>query len=258
MQPVSSLESLLRHDRALVIGALTVVFLLAWAYMLTGAGMSMDIGAMSMPMAWTPGYAALVFLMWWIMMVAMMLPSASPVILLFASVNRKLNQAGKPFVPAGFFLAGYLLVWGVFSLVATAAQWSLEARDALSMLHGSSGPFLSGAILVAAGVWQFTPLKQSCLRHCRSPLHFLVHGFQPGITGAIRMGLGHGLFCLGCCWFLMALLFFGGVMNLYWIAGLALYVLIEKTVPAGHLVSRATGAVLLVWGAWLLIGASWQ
>ena len=255
---MSSLESLLRHDRALVIGALTVVVLMAWAYMLAGAGVRMDTGAMSMPMAWGPGYALLVFLMWWIMMVAMMLPSASPVILLFASVNRKLNQAGKPFVPAGFFLAGYLLVWGVFSLVATAAQWSLEASGALSMLHGSRNPVLSGAILVAAGLWQFTPLKQSCLRHCRSPLHFLVHGFQPGVAGAIRMGLGHGLFCLGCCWFLMALLFFGGVMNLYWIAGLAVYVLIEKTVPAGHLVSRTTGAVLLVWGAWLLIAASWQ
>ena len=255
---MSSLESLLRHDRALVIAALTVVVLMAWAYMLAGAGIRMDTGAMRMPMAWSPGYALLVFLMWWIMMVAMMLPSASPVILLFASVNRKLNQAGKPFVPAGFFLAGYLLVWGVFSLIATAVQWSLEASGALSMLHGSRNLVLSGAILVAAGLWQFTPLKHSCLRHCRSPLHFFVHGFQPGVAGAIRMGIGHGLFCLGCCWFLMALLFFGGVMNLYWIAGLAVYVLIEKTVPAGHLVSRATGAVLLVWGAWLLIAASWQ
>jgi predicted metal-binding membrane protein len=147
------------------------------------------------------------------------------------------------------------MVWGAFSLVATVAQWSLEESGSLTMLHGSRNTLLSASILIAAGAWQLTPMKQTCLRHCRSPLHFLVHGFRPGAGGALRMGAEHGLFCLGCCWFLMALLFYGGVMNLYWIAGLAVYVLIEKTVPAGHFVSRVTGIVLLCCGGWLLFVA---
>ena len=256
---MSPIESLLRRDRALVIGALTVVVLLAWIYMLAGAGMQMEAGArsaMSVPTAWTPGYAALVFVMWWIMMVAMMLPSASPAILLFARVSQNQKTSGRPFVPAGFFLAGYLMVWGLFSLIATGAQWGLEESGVLSMMTGSRNLAISATILIAAGLWQFTPLKQACLRHCRGPLHFLMRGFRPGAGGAMRMGVEHGLYCLGCCWFLMGLLFYGGVMNIYWIAGLAVYVLIEKLVPAGHYVSRATGLALLLWGGWLLLLAT--
>ena len=255
---MTALEYVLKRDRAFVIGALIFVCVLAWGYMLAGAGMSMGSGsdAMSMPMAWGAGHALVVFVMWWIMMVAMMLPSAAPVVLLYARVSRTQQEAGRPFVPAGFFLAGYLLAWGLFSLVATLAQWWLEDSGLLSMMMASQSAYLSAAILIVAGLWQFTPLKQSCLRHCRSPLHFLVHGFRPGIAGALRMGAGHGFFCLGCCWFLMALLFYGGVMNLYWIAGLALYVLLEKSVPAGHLVSRLAGAALIVWGGYLLLAAS--
>jgi len=237
-------------------GALAVVFVLAWAYMLAGAGMDMDssvMKAMSMPVAWTPGYAVLVFLMWWIMMLAMMLPSASPAILLFARVSHNQKRAGRPFVPAGFFLAGYLMVWGLFSLIATGAQWGLEASGAFSMMTGSRNLEISATILIAAGLWQLTPFKQACLRHCRGPLHFLMQGFRPGASGAIRMGAEHGLFCLGCCWFLMGLLFYGGVMNIYWIAGLAVYVLLEKMIPAGHWMSYVSGLVLVVWGGSLLL-----
>jgi predicted metal-binding membrane protein len=243
---VSTLEQLLKRDRWLVIGALAAVVLLAWIYMLSGAGLSMA------PMAWTPGYAMLVFLMWWIMMIAMMLPSASPAILLFATVGRRQEVLGKPFVPAFFFLGGYLLVWGLFSLVATGAQWGLQENDRFSMMTGSGNPWLSAAILIGAGVWQLTPLKQACLRHCRGPLHFMTHGFRPGVQGALRMGAEHGVYCLGCCWFLMGLLFYGGVMNLNWIAGLAIYVLIEKMAPSGIWISRIGGVSLLVWGCWLL------
>ena len=244
---MSVLELLLRRDRWLVIGALSAVVILAWIYMLAGAGMSMA------PMAWTPGYAMLVFLMWWIMMVAMMLPSASPVILLFANVSRRQDALGKPFVPAIFFLTGYIAVWGLFSLIATGAQWGLQATGRFSKMMGSDSHLLSAAILIAAGLWQLTPLKQVCLRHCRSPLQFITQGFRPGVSGALRMGAEHGMFCLGCCWFLMGLLFYGGVMNVYWIAGLAIYVLIEKVAPTGIWIARITGVVLLVWGCWLLI-----
>jgi predicted metal-binding membrane protein len=244
---MSALELLLRRDRWLVIGALTVVVVLAWIYMLAGAGMSMA------PMAWTPGYAMLVFLMWWIMMVAMMLPSASPVILLFANVSRRQQALGKPFVPAFFFLTGYIVVWGLFSLIATGAQWGLQASGQISMMAGSGSHLLGATILIAAGLWQLTPVKQACLRHCRSPLHFINHGFRPGVSGALRMGAEHGVFCLGCCWFLMGLLFYGGVMNIFWIAGLAIYVLIEKVAPNGLWIGRVAGVVLLVWGFWLLM-----
>ena len=244
---MSALELLLRRDRWLVIGALTVVVVLAWIYMLAGAGMSMA------PMAWTPGYAMLVFLMWWIMMVAMMLPSASPVILLFANVSRRQQALGKPFVPAFFFLTGYIVVWGLFSLVATGAQWGLQASGPFSMMTGSASHLLGAVVLIAAGLWQLTPVKQACLRHCRSPLHFVTHGFRPGVWGALRMGAEHGVFCLGCCWFLMGLLFYGGVMNIFWIAGLAIYVLIEKVAPNGLWIGRVAGVVLLVWGFWLLM-----
>ena len=256
---MSALEPLLRRDRWLVIGALAVVFSMAWIYMLTGAGMDMGtgvVGAMSMPMVWSPGYAVLVFLMWWIMMLAMMLPSASPAVLLFAKVSHSQKASGRPFVPAGFFLAGYLMVWGLFSLIATGAQWGLEASGVLSMMTGSRNLALSAAILIAAGLWQFTPLKQACLRHCRGPLHFLMQGFRPGVRGALWMGAEHGLFCLGCCWFLMGLLFYGGVMNVYWIAGIAVYVLLEKVTPVGHWLSYVTGLVLVGSGGSLLLTKS--
>jgi predicted metal-binding membrane protein len=244
---VSTLERHLRRDRRLVVAALTAVVILAWIYMLAGAGMSMA------PMAWTPGYAIVVFLMWWIMMVAMMLPSASPVILLFASVSRRQRELGKPFVSALFFLTGYIVVWGLFSLIATGAQWGLQASGRISMMAGSGSHLLSATILIAAGLWQLTPVKQACLRHCRSPLHFITRGFRPGVQGALRMGAEHGAYCLGCCWFLMGLLFYGGVMNIFWIAGLAIYVLIEKVAPQGLWVGRIAGVVLLLWGSWLLI-----
>jgi predicted metal-binding membrane protein len=246
---MSALELLLRRDRLLVIGGLTAVIFLAWIYMLTGAGMSMS------PVAWSPGYAMLVFLMWWIMMAAMMLPSAAPIILLFANVSRRQEALGRHFVPTVFFLAGYIVIWGLFSLIATGAQWGLEENGQFSMMKGSGSRSLSAVILIAAGLWQLTPLKQACLCQCRGPLHFMTRGFRPGVRGALLMGAEHGVVCLGCCWFLMGLLFYGGVMNLYWMAGLAIYVLIEKVAPSGIWIGRITGVALLVWGCWLLTGS---
>ncbi len=258
---MSALEALVRRDRAVTLAGLAAVTALAWAWMLAGAGMdmgggkSMGMGAdmVAARMAWTPAYAAVIFFMWWVMMAAMMLPSAAPAILLFARISRQRRAQAQPFAPAGAFAAGYLLVWGAFSLAATLLQWALVRAGLVGMMMESVSVALSAVILIAAGVWQFTPLKRACLLHCRSPLHFVLHGFRPGVGGALRMGVEHGLYCTGCCWFLMALLFYGGVMNLWWIAGLALYILIEKVAPYGETVAKIAGAGLIAWGV-LLIG----
>ena len=217
----------------------------------SGAMQDMAMAAMA-PMAWTPGYAVLMFFMWWIMMMAMMLPSAAPMVLLFAMVNRKQREKGAPYVPTAIFAAGYLLVWGAFSLAAVAAQWGLERSGLLSSMMASTSVLLGAGLLIAAGLYQLTPLKHACLRHCRSPIFFISHHWRPGDLGALRMGVEHGTFCTGCCWFLMALLLYGGVMNLFWIIGLAVFVLLEKTIPAGHWLGGITGALLIAWGGALL------
>jgi predicted metal-binding membrane protein len=196
------------------------------------------------------------FFMWWIMMVAMMLPSAAPMILLFARFNRSQRDRGAPYVPTGVFALGYVLVWAAFSQVAVAAQWGLERSGMLSSMLASTSVTLGAALLIAAGLYQLTPLKYACLRHCRSPLFFIAHHWRPGEWGALRMGLEHGAFCTGCCWFLMALLFYGGVMNLFWIIGLALLVLLEKLAPAGHWVGWVVGVGLIAWGGGLLLLAA--
>ncbi|NMG77310.1 DUF2182 domain-containing protein [Aromatoleum diolicum] len=270
----ATLEAVIRRDRVVVITALFAVIALSWAYLLAGASMGMSafemtrmsqLGtaggvseggmagmAMVAPAVWTPGYAALMFLMWWIMMVAMMLPSAAPVILLFATVNRKQRDTGQPYVATSIFTFGYLAAWAGFSLVAVILQWGFELTGILSPTLVATNATFGGVLLLAAGIYQLTPIKHACLRHCRSPLAFLGTHWRRGARGALRMGLMHGGFCVGCCWFLMGLMFFGGVMNLYWIAGLALFVLCEKTIPAGHWLGYATGVVLLVWGAGML------
>jgi predicted metal-binding membrane protein len=223
--------------------------------MAVGEGGSIAMSDMAMatmaPAAWTPGYAVLISFMWWIMMMAMMLPSAAPMILLFAMINRKQREKGSPYAPTGIFAAGYVLVWGAFSLIAVTAQWGLERSGLLSSM-ASTSVALGAGLLIAAGIYQLTPLKHACLRHCRSPIFFITQHWRPGGLGALRMGIEHGAFCTGCCWFLMALLFYGGVMNLYWIVGLALFVLLEKTIPAGHWLGRITGFLLIAWGGALV------
>ncbi len=258
------LEAVLRRDRQVVVATLIAVIAMAWLWILLGAGtgmsaMGMILGAspdgmasMMAPALWTVGYAGIMFTMWWVMMAAMMLPSAAPILLLFAQINRKEKSAGRPFIPTGIFAAGYLVSWGAFSALATGLQWALERLGLLSPMMATTNYWLGGAILLAAGVWQLTPIKGICLRHCRSPMGFLVQSWRPGRGGAFRMGLEHGSFCLGCCWFLMGLLFFGGIMNLFWIIGLAAFVLLEKTVPMGSWIGRIVGVGIAAWGVLLL------
>ena len=277
----TALEAVLRRDRSIVVGGLVAVVVLAWIYILSGAGMGMSAfettavsggevalspdtprGAMAglamnalRPAQWTPGYAVLMFFMWWVMMVAMMLPSAAQMILLYARIDRRQRERGAPIVPTGIFASGYVAAWGTFGIIAVGLQWGLERAELLSSMMASPSAGLGGALWLAAGIWQLTPLKHACLRHCRTPLQFLSHHWRKGRFGAFAMGVEHGAFCLGCCWVLMALLFYGGVMNLYWIAGLALFVLAEKTVPRGHWLGSAAGVGLMAWGALLLWGS---
>ena len=292
MQPSSVLESVLERDRTIVISGLVAVIVLSWIYILMGAGMGMTAfemtttalpgtsssmnmagqdsgmsspkgmgGAMQMahaammqPAVWTLSYAVLMFFMWWVMMIAMMLPSAAPMILLFARIQRGQKEKGAPFVPTSIFTMGYLVTWGVFSMLAAGTQWGLERVGLLSAMMALTSGLFAGGVLLVAGIYQLTPLKHACLRHCRSPLQFVMQHWRNGSSGAFRMGLDHGAFCLACCWFLMALLFVGGVMNLYWIVGLAVFVLLEKTIPAGHWFGSITGIGLMAWGGWMWVG----
>ena len=294
------LEVVLRRDRIVVTFVLVTVIAACWVYLLAGAGTGMylhEIAALvptqmglepSMPgtasmsghetmmrasgqsstadmgtsrATWTHGYALLMFSMWWLMMIAMMLPSATPMVLLHAAVTRKgfarsdgagpIDPSHRLLLATTAFITGYLAVWGAFSLVAVVAQWALVRGELLSAMMMSTSKLLGSGLLLAAGVWQLTPFKTVCLRHCRSPISFLSTHWHPGVGGAFRMGIEHGVFCLGCCWLLMTLLFYGGVMNLIWIIGLALIVLVEKVMPAGIVFGRVTGLLLIAWGVWL-------
>jgi predicted metal-binding membrane protein len=261
----SAVEAILTHDRRAVAAVLAAMTLSAWAYTLAMHGMGMgpaggvaeDRSMSSLLLThahWSLSHAAAMLTMWWVMMAAMMLPSAAPLILLFAAVQRKQREANNPFVPTGFLVAGYLAVWAAFSVVATLLQWGLDRSALLTMSMSVTSRMLGAGLLVAAGLYQFTPVKGACLSHCRSPLAFITAHWRPGSSGAFRMGLTHGVFCLGCCWVLMSLLFVGGVMNLLWIGGLALYVLVEKVMPRGHWIRYLSGGLLVGWGLGIAAG----
>jgi len=191
--------------------------------------------------------------MWCIMMVGMMLPSAAPMILTFATINRNRRANGRPYTPTALFTSGYLLAWMGFSMAATLAQAGLERASLFApMAMKITSPTLGGLLFVAAGAYQFTPLKHACLSSCRSPFDFIVNHWHDGPVGAVRMGFSHGLYCLGCCWILMALLFVGGVMNLIWVAVLTAVVLVEKLIPAGPWLARIGGLLLVGYGVRLL------
>ncbi|WP_041389496.1 DUF2182 domain-containing protein [Polaromonas sp. JS666] len=255
----ASVEKALKHDRLLVISGLLLVVALAWAYLLTGAGTLQEMGGMLMPMSsgpWTPTHAMIMLAMWVVMMAAMMLPSATPMILLYTTIAHGRRAKGEQASGSILFVGGYVTIWTAFSLVAVALQFGLDKAALLSPMMETTSIGLAGTVLIAAGIYQWTPLKQACLRRCRSPLDFVLMHWRNGPTGAFLMGLHHGMFCVGCCWMLMLLLFVGGVMNLVWIAGIALFVLVEKLVPAGHWIGRGAGLLLIGWGVATLLTAS--
>ena len=253
----TALEATLKRERLLVTAGLALITLLAWVYTayLAWSGM----GGMRTDMAgpqmhpWSVRDVVLVFVMWAVMMVAMMVPSASPMVLLFAMVHRRRREQDGRYVPTGVFLLGYVVVWGAFSAVAALAQWGLHQAALLSPMMMATAPWLGAVLLIAAGVFQFMPLKDACLAKCRTPLGFLMTEWREGTWGAFIMGIRHGGYCTGCCWALMALLFVGGVMNLLWVAALAVFVLVEKVAPAGRWLGKVGGVVLIAWGAWVAV-----
>jgi predicted metal-binding membrane protein len=198
---------------------------------------------------WTAAEFGLRLAMWAVMMIAMMVPTAIPMTLLYAAVARKAAAQDNPLAPTFVFVAGYIAMWAIFSLVATVAQRALDQAALLSPMMVSRSAWLGATLLIAAGVYQLTPLKNACLKNCRAPAHFLSRYWRNGRLGALRMGLRLGAYCLGCCWVLMGLLFVGGVMNLLWIAAIAAFVLAEKTIPFGAVGGRLAGIAMILTGA---------
>ena len=236
-----------RRDRLSIVAGLLGTAALAWAWMvrLDGDLCRLAMGGGAAGTAWSAGDFALVFAMWAVMMVGMMVPTAAPATLLYAAVARKAAREGTPVAPTALFVAGYAAAWTLFGALATLAQWGLGRAALLSPTWAATSPALGGALLVAAGAYQLTPWKDACLRHCRSPVHFLAARWRPGALGAFRMGLVHGAFCLGCCWVLMGLLFVGGVMSFLWIAAIAGFVLFEKVLPWGRAGGRLAALPLI-------------
>lgn len=257
MSSSTTLESLLRRDRWLVGFALAVVIALCWAWIVP---MAVDMyGSMSGSSAWMMTdnwdftHLVLLFAMWAVMMAGMMLPSAAPALLIYAAVVRKSPDGARAAPHAYAFGGGYLLVWTAFSLAATVLQRALAKLLLLSPMMETSDRRFGGALLLIAGLFQFTPFKRACLQYCRSPAEFLTRHWRPGVAGGFRLGWLHGLYCLGCCWALMMLLFVGGVMNLWWIAGLTVFVLLEKVAPLGAQGGRLSGLPLMALGLWFLL-----
>jgi predicted metal-binding membrane protein len=257
--PEDVLERALKRDRIVVAAGLVLVTVLAWLYITRMAAMTSSAGmvGMSMPMSGMSGIPALGWLvpMWIIMMVAMMLPSAAPTILLFAGLARRRRIQGVPVASATVFALGYLLVWALYATLAAMAQAGLHQVALLSPSMVSASPWLGGGLLIAAGVYQWLPFKNACLSHCRSPLGFLTSEWREGTWGALVMGARHGTLCVGCCAVLMTLLFVAGVMNLLWVAAIAIFVLLEKVGPGGPALGRATGLVMIVCGVGVIASA---
>jgi predicted metal-binding membrane protein len=245
-------------QRLAILVALLGLAALGWLYLHVVAADMAAMGDMTMAMpSKGPVDLALLLAMWWIMMIGMMLPSAAPMILTFATISRRRRERGQPYAPTALFVAGYVLAWGGFSVAATLAQWGLERAALLApMSMATTSAWLGGLLFLAAGLYQLTPLKQACLRACRSPFDFALNHWRDGNAGALGMGIAHGLYCLGCCWVLMTLLFVGGVMNLLWVAALAAVVLVEKLLPLGAWTARIGGVLLIGWGAWLLVATA--
>ncbi len=234
-----------RTSMKTVVAALACIVALSWIYLLAGAGMpTMDMGGgqvmLMPPPSWSVGYAAITFLMWSIMMVAMMIPSATPTILGIASGAEGISRAA-------YFAIGYLVVWIGFSAVATAAQWAFDSAHLLSDSMAIRSGAVAGLIIVSAGLYQLSPLKENCLRHCCSSNLLDDPTRSPSL--AIRAGLTYGVSCFGCCWALMCLLFVVGIMNLFWIAAITVWVLAEKTLPWGLRLARVTAVALIGWGS---------
>jgi len=249
------IKSLPLRDRVVIMSIVGILTLLCWVYLVDMAidmDQMMSMGMMMKIPVWTASYFGAMLLMWVIMMIGMMAPTTIPMAFIYAAVSRKAKKQGSVIAPTSIFVSGYLVMWSVFSLFATLAQWGLNEAALLSPMMVSNSPWFGATLLIIAGIFQFTPLKDSCLQHCRAPAHFISESWRPGSFGAFRMGLKHGIYCIGCCWILMGLLFFGGVMSITWIAAITLFVLLEKVLPLGDKGGRVAGGVMTMTGLTML------
>jgi predicted metal-binding membrane protein len=244
-----------RRDRAIVLSAVAATIVVAWIYVAIQAqGMSDMAGEVAMALTdWTAVELILLFVMWSVMMVGMMLPSAVPLILNYAAEVRQTEPQAGVYGLTTVLTLGYVVVWIGFSIVATTAQWALHEAALLSPMMVSTSPVLSGILLLAAGVYQLTPMQYNLLKRCRQPLHFLRRNWRKGTGGAFVMGLEHGAYCLGCCFVLMGILFFGGVMNLLFLAAVTVFVLIEKALPLGNVAGLVSGPLMIAAGIYVLL-----
>jgi predicted metal-binding membrane protein len=206
-------------------------------------------------MRWGPGDLAHMFIMWGIMMTAMMFPAATPMILMFITVNRGRGETQEPIITTSLFVLGYFLAWTAYSALAAMAQYGLHVSALLTHNLVITSPFLGGILLVTAGVFQLTPFRDACMSKCRSPLGFLMAEWREGRLGALIMGLKHGAYCVGCCWLLMLLSFVLGIMNMMWMAIVSIFMMVEKAYPGSQRISRAAGLILVTWGLWVVAGA---
>ena len=273
----TAVESFIQRDKVITIIAIAILVGATFTYTVLGVGMNMSaiqmtpgLGQSQMyvrkmnamknmaatPAVWSFNYSVLMFFMWWTMMIAMMLPSASPMILLYTALIRRTKKTKSIIRQVTSFICGYLLAWAAFSLFAAALQSQLELRDWMSpMMMEATNIYLAAGILIAAGVYQLTPLKTVCLEKCRQPASFLANYKNTWVNSPLRIGLVHGFYCVGCCWFLMGLLFFGGIMNLYWIVGLIIFVAIEKLHEKGIIFGKILGGGAIVSGIAFLINS---
>lgn len=254
--PLTAVESLLRRERFVYLLGPMVIAVLAWAWLLPTAldmyGSMTGLSRWMMSARWDPRFAFQIFLMWSVMMAAMMLPSLVPALLLYGGICRSDRAGGSPALRVNAFALGYLGAWMGFSVAATALQWALTVHNRLNGMMELGDSRVSAAALMLAGLFQWTPLKNTCLAGCRSPAGFFSEHWRAGVGGGLSLGLHYGLFCLGCCWALMLVLFVGGVMNLICIALLTALVLLEKAAPWGRNASRGVGVLLIAFGFWTI------
>ena len=253
-------EKLNSKDKKLIFTGLFFVCAVGWLYMfyMAWAMENMHLVDMWMPpiggaRSWTGFDFFMLFLMWFTMMIAMMTPTVIPMVMMFTTVNRAKKKKQQPYAPTSLFLLGYLLAWGLFSVIASLIQWPLHDSGLLNPMMNSRSYLLSACVLILAGIYQFTPLKDVCLDQCRSPIGFIMTAWKDGYVGALKMGFHHGIFCVGCCWALMLILFAVGVMNMLWVILITIFVLLEKVLPVSpNVIRKITGLGLVVWGVYWL------
>ncbi len=257
MSDTSTMESILKRDQVIVLSGLSGAVALSWFYLVHLAGRMADMPAavevaVTQLKPWSPIDFVLIFLMWTVMMWGMMGPSAMPAVLDFTASYHKNQEHGHPLASTGVFVLGYIIVWTGFSLVATFFQWGLHSAALLSPMMVSTSPLLGGVLLLAAGIYQWTPITNAFLNRCRNPLELIMKGWGKG-TSPLVMGMENGTNCLGCCLVLMGLLFVGGIMNLVWVAAVTIFILIEKAVPYGNLTAQITGVALVLAGLFVIV-----